>query len=221
MTGRLADTGAQYILEAIAVQADQSLETEWTVHLYTNDFTPTDSTTEGDLTEASGGGYSSQTIDVEQTFIDSIAISSSSAASPTQITTSSAHGLATNDYITIKNHSGSATNINGTHQITKVDSTNFTIAVDLSSGGGTGGTLSRGFQSSSSGGIRQIEANEIPFVFSGALDASASVYGCYFKTASAGTFLGAVRFGTTYTPNTDGDIVGVTPRFKLSYGTAA
>lgn len=218
MAGTLADTGAQYALEALFVQADQSLESEVTIHLFTNDFTPTDSTTEGDLTEATGGGYSSKTVDVEQSFIDSVAITSSSAASPTNIL-SATHGLTTGDYITIRNHSGSASNINGTHQVTVVDTTNFTIPVNLSSGGGTGGTLSRGFQSSSSGGIRQVACNPIPFYFTGAMTSTATAYGIYIKTAG-GDFIGAARFGTTYTPTTTGDIVNVSLIIKLSYGTA-
>lgn len=218
MAGTLADTGAQYFLETVC--SDTTLETEWTVHLFTNDFTPTDATDAGDLTEASGGGYSSKTIDVEQSFIDSIAITSSSAANPTNITCGASHGLATNDYITIRNHSGSSTNLNGTHQITKVDADEFTIPVDLSTGtGGTGGTLSRGMESTSNSGIRQMQTNPIPFPFTGALDGSATVYGYYLLANT--TFIAAEKLVTPKTPTTAGDIINITVTLKLSKGTAA
>jgi len=217
MAGTLADTGAQYILEVIG--SDTSKQTEWTVHLFTNDATISDSTEEGDLTEASGGGYSSQTIDMDVSFIESVSITSSSAANPTNILATS-HGIASNDYVTIANHSGSSTNINGTHQATKVDNDNFTITVDLSSGsGGTGGTMSRGLESSSSSGVRQLESQPIPFYFTGALDASATVYGYYLKAGS--TFIAAEKFGTTYTPTTSGDILNVTVTIKMSKGSTS
>lgn len=216
MAGTFADTGAQYYLGV--VNSNTTKETEWTVHLYTDDITPTDSSTSGSFTEASGGGYSSQTVDMDVAFIDSVTITSSSAANPTNILATS-HGLSTGDYITIANHSGSSTNLNGTHQVTKVDADNFTIPVDLSSGtGGTGGTLSRGVQVSSESGIFQIESNPIPFYFTGALDASASIYG-YYVLANT-TFIGAEKFSDTYTPTTSGDILNVTMLLKMSKGTA-
>lgn len=215
MAGKFSDLGSQYFLGTVC--SNTTKETEWTLHLYTDDITPTDSSTEGSFTEATGGGYSEQTIDVDESFIDSVTISTSSAANPTQINATS-HGLTTGDYITIANHSGASSNINGTHQVTVVDADNFTIPVDLSGGGGTGGTLSRGMQISSVSGIYQAAANEIPFVFSGALTGSLSVRGYYLM---AGTiYLGGEKFSDTYTPTTDGDILRVTPTLKMSYGTA-
>lgn len=216
MAGTFADTGAQYYLGV--VNSTTTKETEWTVHLYTDDITPTDSSTSGSFTEASGGGYAAQTIDMAAAFIDSVTITSSSAASPTNILATS-HGLTTGDYITIKNHSGSSTNLNGTHQVTVVDTDNFTIPVNLGSGtGGTGGTLSRGVQISSESGIYQFAANPIPFYFTGALTGSATIYGYYLLANT--TFIGAEKFSDTYTPTTSGDILNVTPVMKMSKGTA-
>lgn len=217
MAGTFADTGAQYFLGVVA--SDTSKETVWTLHLYTNDVTPTDSSTTATFTEASGGGYSSQSIDPDASFIESVTITSSSAENPTKIT-ATAHGLATNDYITIANHSGSSVNLNGTHQVTKIDDDTFTIPVDLSGGsGGTGGTLSRGFEVSSVGGIYQIAAEAIPFRFSGALDSSLSIRGYYLLANT--TYLGGEKFDDTYKPTTDGDILNVTPKLKMSKGTAS
>ena len=217
MSGTLADTGAQYILGVVG--SDTTKETVWTIHLYTNDYTPTDSTTTSDVTEATGGGYSSQSIDPDVSFVDSVTITSSSAENPTNILCASTHGYTSNDYVTIANHSGSSTNLNGTHQVTVVDTTNFTVPVDLSAGtGGTGGTTSRGFEASSSSGIRQLQANPIPFYFTGALTSSASIYGYYILANS--TFIGAEKFSDTYTPTTSGDILNVTVTLKLSKGTA-
>lgn len=64
-------------------------------------------------------------------------ISTISVANPTQITTSTAHGLANADYIVISN-SNSTPNIDGVHQITYVDSTNFTINVNVTVVGSAG-----------------------------------------------------------------------------------
>ena len=70
----------------------------------------------------------------------SVAITSSSTANPTVLTTA-AHRFVNGDVVTIANHSGAAVSLNGDQTLTAVaDTTHFTVAVDESGGGGTGGT---------------------------------------------------------------------------------
>jgi DNA-binding XRE family transcriptional regulator len=68
----------------------------------------------------------------------SVAITSSSVANPSQLTTA-ANTFRTNDTVTIAGHSGSTPTINGDRVATVVDGTHFTIPVNVT-GGGTGGT---------------------------------------------------------------------------------
>jgi len=65
-------------------------------------------------------------------------ITSSSVANPTNIL-AVAHGLDSSDNTTIVGHSGSTPDINGDHIVTVVDVDNFTIPVNVTTGG-TGGT---------------------------------------------------------------------------------
>jgi hypothetical protein len=69
----------------------------------------------------------------------SVAITSSSIANPTVITTGSAHGLTTGDTVVISGHTGSTPSINGTHIATVTGASTFTIPVNVTVGG-TGGT---------------------------------------------------------------------------------
>jgi hypothetical protein len=161
---------------------DTAKPTSYTIHLFVNDASISDTTAAVDLTEASGGGYSSKTIQASVAHIAAAAITSSSAANPTVITTASAHGLTTSDYVSIVSHAGSAQNINGTHQVTVTAGSTFTIAVDLTAGAGTGGTFSRGFNSTTSGGISVIQPTTLAWVFTGALDSTATIYGFYVLT---------------------------------------
>src|SRR5690349_5193666 len=69
-----------------------------------------------------------------------IAISSSSVANPSTITTSTAHGFSTGDTVVISGHTGSTPSINGQQTITVTDATHFTIPVNVTVGG-TGGTV--------------------------------------------------------------------------------
>lgn len=68
-----------------------------------------------------------------------VTITSSSIANPTNILCAAAHGLATGDTVLIEGHSGSVPNINGEHVVTVVNDTNYTIPVNVTTGG-TGGT---------------------------------------------------------------------------------
>lgn len=68
-----------------------------------------------------------------------VTITSSSVASPTNILCAAVHGGTTGDIAYITGHSGSVPSINGMHVITVVDTTNYTIPVNVTTGG-TGGT---------------------------------------------------------------------------------
>lgn len=72
-----------------------------------------------------------------------IAITTSSAANPSVITTSTPHGLTTGQSVTIAGHSGSTPVINGSHVITRLTATTFSIPVTVTVAG-TGGTLTAG-----------------------------------------------------------------------------
>lgn len=76
------------------------------------------------------------------TFIGPTAITSSSVANPTTVTTGAAHGLSTGNQVTIAGHSGSTPDINGTHIITVTGASTFTIPVNVTVGG-TGGTVTK------------------------------------------------------------------------------
>ncbi len=71
-----------------------------------------------------------------------VAISSSTVAFPTTITTTSAHGLSSGDVVLIQGHTGSTPNINGEWTVSVVSSTTFTIPVNVTTAG-AGGTALR------------------------------------------------------------------------------
>lgn len=71
---------------------------------------------------------------------DAITIDHSAATSPTLITTTTAHGFSSGVQVLIADHSGSTPDINGSHVITVISPTTFTIPVAVSVGG-TGGTV--------------------------------------------------------------------------------
>ena len=70
------------------------------------------------------------------------AISTSSVADPSVITTSGAHGLASGMTVVIAGHAGSTPSINSTHVVTVLNATTFSIPVNVTVGG-TGGTAQR------------------------------------------------------------------------------
>ncbi len=80
--------------------------------------------------------------DLIPTIVTPATVTSSSTASPTEILTAAPHGFADGSTVVIAGHSGSSNDgaVNASHTITLVDSTRFTIPVDLTGGGGTGGT---------------------------------------------------------------------------------
>ncbi len=70
-----------------------------------------------------------------------IVIASSSVANPSVITTASAHYLVTGETVTIAGHAGSTPDINGSHEVTVLSATTFSIPVNVT-GAGTGGECS-------------------------------------------------------------------------------
>ena len=71
-----------------------------------------------------------------------VSITSSSVANPTHIITATAHGMVTGDSVTIAGHSGSSPSINGSYTIIRVSDTEYTIPVNVATGG-TGGTSTK------------------------------------------------------------------------------
>jgi Lambda phage tail tube protein, TTP len=69
-----------------------------------------------------------------------VAITSSSVANPSVITTAAPHGLADGDVAIIAGHTGSTPSINGSHEVNVLTTTTFTIPVNVTVGG-TGGTI--------------------------------------------------------------------------------
>lgn len=74
-----------------------------------------------------------------QLLID-VVIVSSSVANPTVITTATPHGFVTGDSVTISGHASSTPDLNGTHTVTKLSDTTFSIPENVSDGG-TGGRV--------------------------------------------------------------------------------
>jgi len=67
-----------------------------------------------------------------------VAVTSSSVANPSEITVAT-HTFQTGDSVTIAGHTGSTPDINGTHTVTRVSGTVFSIPVNVAVDG-TGGT---------------------------------------------------------------------------------
>lgn len=73
---------------------------------------------------------------------NSSTIATSSVASPTVVTTASAHGLVTGDVVTITGHTGSTPSLDGRWTVTVLSATTFSIAATVTVGG-TGGTVAK------------------------------------------------------------------------------
>jgi hypothetical protein len=86
-------------------------------------------------------------------YIHSIAITSNSAANPTVVTCAANHGYQTGETVTIAGQSGTVS-INGARVVTVTGATTFTVPVDCTAGGGTGGTAALTICSSSMGTTR-------------------------------------------------------------------
>ena len=86
-------------------------------------------------------------------YTHSISITSNSAANPTVVTCSANHGYQTGDTVTIASQTGTVS-INGSRVVTVTGATTFTVPVDCTAGGGTGGTASLAISSYSMGTTR-------------------------------------------------------------------
>lgn len=87
-----------------------------------------------------------------------IPITSNTQANPTVITTPVPHGLTSGDLILIAGNSGSSAAINGQQTATVISTTTFSVAVDCSTTGGTGGTFVRANSSGGAAGYQQVTA---------------------------------------------------------------
>jgi hypothetical protein len=72
---------------------------------------------------------------------DGAVIASSSVGSPTVLTTVTPHGFSTGDDAAIDRHAGSTPDLNGSHLVTVIDATHFSVPVDVTRGGSGGVTL--------------------------------------------------------------------------------
>ncbi len=86
-----------------------------------------------------------------------VAITSSSIANPSVITTPVAHGIVTGSLVLIASHSGETPEIEGEHVATVTSSTTFTIPVNVTTGG-TGGTVQQVNTLSGGFGYQQVTA---------------------------------------------------------------
>jgi DNA-binding XRE family transcriptional regulator len=68
-----------------------------------------------------------------------VAITSNTQASPTVLTTAT-HTFQTGDTVTIAGVSGSNADVNGSRVVTRIGATSFSVPVNCSTAGGTGGT---------------------------------------------------------------------------------
>jgi hypothetical protein len=73
--------------------------------------------------------------------VPAVNITSASAANPTSVLTATAHGLQTGDSVLISGTDKAA--LNDSFTVTVVDPTHFTVAVDLTGGAATGGSMQR------------------------------------------------------------------------------
>lgn len=88
------------------------------------------------------------TLDTSQRVIP---ITSNTQASPTVITTTVPHGLTTGQVILIAGNTGSDATLNGERTVTVISTTTFSVPVNCSVAGGTGGTFVR--SSTVNGGV--------------------------------------------------------------------
>ena len=89
-------------------------------------------------------------------------IATSSVASPTVITTSTAHGLTSGETVTIAGHTGSTPTLSGDYVATVTGTTTFTVPVNVTVGG-TGGTATALYCATVSDDL-DAEYNRIPLL---------------------------------------------------------
>lgn len=69
-----------------------------------------------------------------------VTLTSNSQANPTSCLTAAAHSFQTGDSVLLAGIAGANADPNGTRTATRVDSTHFTVPIDCTTAGGTGGT---------------------------------------------------------------------------------
>jgi len=87
-----------------------------------------------------------------------VPITSNTQASPTVVTTTVPHGYTTGDIVLIAGNSGSNASINGEQTVTVISTTTFSIPVNCTTAGGTGGTVVRA--NSASGGVGYLAVSD-------------------------------------------------------------
>lgn len=85
-------------------------------------------------------------------------ITSNTQANPTVITTPNPHGLTSGDIILIAGNTGSNAAINGERVATVISATTFSVPVNCTTAGGTGGTFVRANSSNGASGYQQVTA---------------------------------------------------------------
>jgi hypothetical protein len=135
MAVRLDSLKARRILGGLTV-------TELARRSNTSDFIVTQLEAIGSSGRAEGGTCNE---DVAQRLLDALAppvvITSNSQANPSVITTAAAHSYQTGDTVTIAGVAGSNADINGSRIVTRINATSFSVPVNASTSGGTGGTV--------------------------------------------------------------------------------
>jgi len=91
-----------------------------------------------------GGVGGSCDVHVAQRILDAlgppVAITSNSQASPTVVTTATTHTFQTGDSVTLAGITGANGDPNGTRIVTRISGTQFSVPVNCTVAGGTGGT---------------------------------------------------------------------------------
>ena len=103
-------------------------------------------------TESSAFDY---TTDTSQQVIP---ITSNSQANPSVITTTVPHGYTSGDIVLIAGVSGSNADINGERTVTVISTTTFSVPIDASTSGGTGGTVVRANSANGGAGYQHVTA---------------------------------------------------------------
>lgn len=88
----------------------------------------------------------------------SVPITSNTQASPTVISTPVPHGLSTGAIIVISGNTGSNASINGERTVTVISANSFSVPVNCTTAGGTGGKFVRANSSGGAAGYQQIPA---------------------------------------------------------------
>jgi len=82
--------------------------------------------------------------EVSQRILDAlappVALATNTQANPTVFTVTAGHSFQTGDTVTIAGNTGSNADPNGTRVVTRINATTFSVPIDCTTAGGTGGT---------------------------------------------------------------------------------